>query len=70
MAHIADNAAVFHFVHVLPGNNVFVTGGCYNNVDVTDDFVEFYNSEAIHAVQNKQNVLVWAINRCYVTIRA
>lgn len=53
MSHVADDTAIFHLVHVIPGNDVLITGGGDDNVHVSDQFVQFHNSETVHAETNQ-----------------
>jgi hypothetical protein len=47
--HIAYDAAVLHFLHVLPSNHALVASGRYYDINISYDFVELYNSKAIGA---------------------
>lgn len=49
MAHIAHNAAVLHFVHVLARDDVLVAGGGNHNVNGANHLVQLHHTEAVHA---------------------
>lgn len=49
MTHVAHDASVLHFVHVFARNDIFIARRCNNNVYISNHFVEFHHSEAVHA---------------------
>jgi len=73
MAHVAHDASVLHFVHVLARDHIFIARRCNNNVYISNDFIELHHSEAVHAVMRQHicieflsdsaNDLVVEINR-------
>lgn len=48
VTHIAHNAAIFHFVHMLTGYDVFIASGRDHNVNRTNDLVQFNDTESVH----------------------
>ena len=49
VAHVADDGARLHLVHVLARHHVLVAGGRDEQVDVADDLAEFEDAESVHA---------------------
>lgn len=49
MAHIANNTTVLHFVHMFSCDNVLVSSCSDHNINISNDFIQFYNSKAVHA---------------------
>lgn len=54
VSHVANDAATFHFIHVLPGHYIFVPSGCHDYINITDHFIQFYDSETIHTAKQKK----------------
>ena len=48
MADVADDRVVLHLVHVLDGDDVVVTGGRHEDVDVADDIVDCRDLVSLH----------------------
>lgn len=48
MTHIAYDASVLHLIHVLSRDYTFISGGCDDDVDISNDFVQFDTSETVN----------------------
>lgn len=53
MTHVAHDASVLHLVHVFARDHIFIARRCNNNVYISNDFIEFHHSEAVHAVMRQ-----------------
>ena len=49
MAHVADDATIFHLVHVLTCHNIFIASARDYNIYGTNHFIEFHHSKSVHA---------------------
>jgi hypothetical protein len=47
--HVANDAAILHFLHVLPSNHALVASGSDNDINISDDFVELHDTKAVGA---------------------
>lgn len=53
VTHIAHDASILHFVHVLARDHILIARRCNNNVYISNDFIELHHSEAVHAVMRQ-----------------
>merc|ERR1712060_182532 len=49
VADVANDGVIFHFLHVLQGDNLEVACGGYENVHLVENALHFNNLEAFHA---------------------